>query len=348
VQRAVVAGVLSALIVGSAGVGIGVVVTRLDPPDSLVGPPEAGTIAVVPERFADARSVELRLEHVPGVPLIGRASGTVTGSRCVAGGRIRSGTSPWSVDGRPLLALSTPTPLYRDLASGDEGTDVASLQAELRRLGLDAPATATYDAATAGAVRDMWEGVAPHLTDQQLLDGGLPLSRVVWLPAPSVSPAECAAVLGGVVAAGSPVATTAATITEAVVDPLPDDLVPGARVLDVQGLAVHVPTSGSVSGRTSLRKLLSTELGIIAVKTLDQERPVPLSGTLSLTKPLRTATLPASALVSGSGSCVLDAAGAPHGVVVVSSTLGRSIVSFEDRGSPARVQISPPGSASCS
>ncbi|MDR0416449.1 MAG: hypothetical protein LBH76_03880, partial [Propionibacteriaceae bacterium] len=88
-------------------------------------------MAVTKQIYDDARTVTLTLTAGPEQRFQTPRSGRVTSSACAAGAEFISGGSALSVDGVPVLGLATAVPLWRDLALGDAGPDVAALGAEL-------------------------------------------------------------------------------------------------------------------------------------------------------------------------------------------------------------------------
>ena len=71
-----------------------------------------------------------------------------------ASGVFGMGDVVYAVDGVPVRVVAGTMPFYRDLASGDTGTDVAQLTAALHALGyLDAEGGSTFDWATGQAVK---------------------------------------------------------------------------------------------------------------------------------------------------------------------------------------------------
>ncbi|GAA4709145.1 putative peptidoglycan binding domain-containing protein [Promicromonospora umidemergens] len=73
------------------------------------------------------------------------------------GETVQSGSVLAEVSGRPVIGLATPFRLYRDLAPGDEGPDVAALQDALRALDLyQGRSDGAYGAGTAGAVKALY------------------------------------------------------------------------------------------------------------------------------------------------------------------------------------------------
>src|SRR5690606_16748578 len=87
------------------------------------------------EAFDDRRQVAFTAEQSTGVALTTRDEGLVTRTTCAPGAVVASGSSPLTLDDRPVVALATSEPLWRDLGPGAKGSDVKALQTELARLG---------------------------------------------------------------------------------------------------------------------------------------------------------------------------------------------------------------------
>lgn len=84
----------------------------------------------------------------------------VTGVATSAGGTLASGSVLASVSGRPVFALELPFDLYRDIAGGSSGDDVAELQRALMRLGLySGSIDGEYGARTASSVEALYKRV---------------------------------------------------------------------------------------------------------------------------------------------------------------------------------------------
>ncbi|WP_164984154.1 peptidoglycan-binding protein [Oerskovia turbata] len=76
-----------------------------------------------------------------------------------AGDVLRSGEALAEVSGRPVIALTLPFELYRDILPGSTGSDVRAVQDALRELGMYTGASdGTYGAATAAAVEALYAG----------------------------------------------------------------------------------------------------------------------------------------------------------------------------------------------
>ena len=81
------------------------------------------------------------------------------------GDPVAEGEPVLEVSGRPVIALQSPVPLYRDILPGSSGADVKALQESLRRLGLDPSTGSTFDGRTQGAVEDLYERLGYETAD---------------------------------------------------------------------------------------------------------------------------------------------------------------------------------------
>lgn len=84
------------------------------------------------------------LEAKKTYPVLVQGQGVVDRLDVSVGDTIKLGRRLFSVGGKAVYATSGGTPLYRQLASGDSGTDVRSLQWSLRRLGYDVTVDGDY------------------------------------------------------------------------------------------------------------------------------------------------------------------------------------------------------------
>jgi hypothetical protein len=92
---------------------------------------------------------------VPGVA----TNQVVTGVPIAAGGQVRSGSVVIEIDGRPVLAWSSPLAPYRDLHPGDRGPDVVALQGALATIGKPVPdgERGTFGAQTQSSVAAVYQ-----------------------------------------------------------------------------------------------------------------------------------------------------------------------------------------------
>ena len=346
-RTGLVVGVLGATTVAATAALVMVLITQPFTPEQMTPATASTTAPVTSEEYVDERSVSLEVvagdAAAVGLPVAGR----VTALPCTAGGTIESGTSPVSLDGVPLLALSMSTPPWRDLAIGDSGGDVTALQAELARLGFDVSADgARMGAATRTAVRALAERNGSSMPRS----GVVPLTAVVWLSAPSVEVASCDVALGETVAPGAVLARTAAPLQSAHIAVLPSGLVQGARILTVDGVDLPVDEQGAITDPAALTALAGTPSYANARATRDDgQTDGMISGRLHLAEPVTVAILPPGAIATEDGAtgCVATADGEALPVSIVGSQLGQTYVVFSDDATPDEIGLDAPDGASC-
>jgi hypothetical protein len=228
-----------------------------------------------------------------------------------------------------VVALATKIPLYRDLDVGDRGRDVAGLQQELRRLGHGASTGGRYDYWTKTAVQRLMRGAGVSLPD-----GALRLSQVLWLPADEVVPDKCSMVVGQQVSRGEEYATVPKRLASVRVSPMPADLAPGRRTIELMGRSGPLGKDGTVTDRDFLARLSRTR-EFQDLKSGDE----PPSARIALATALRTVKVPPSAVfaVDGARGC-LQSGRQVIPVRIVGSKLGTTLV-LPDRSVPSTVNL---------
>jgi hypothetical protein len=300
-------------------------------------------VTVVEQVYDDARTVTLALTAGPEEHFQAPRPGRLTSSACAVGAEFVSGGSAVGIDGVPLLNLATAVPLWRDLALGDVGPDVAALGAELVRLGrLAEPVPEQVDAALlaafAAAATDVGIGAGA------LTRGAVSVGLVGWLPAPTAVAAECLTAVGDQVVAGGALASFVRTVLAARIAAPPADLVPGDRLLAVDSASLPVGGDGRLTDPETLASLLVLP-SIEAALQPGGSGAVPAK--LALAEPVSTGVVPAAAIVvQGDGGACLLAADGPVAATVVGSQLGQVFVLFQD-DRPDRVESQPPRSLTC-
>ncbi|PFG41779.1 putative peptidoglycan binding protein [Isoptericola jiangsuensis] len=319
---------LAAALLVAGGALAGMLVAAGPVPASVAGSDGPTSAPVTLESHDDARTVKVEPVLSASSRLDLAASGTVTRTSCTPGGEIVSGTSPVTVDGRPVVALATAVPLWRELSWGDEGDDVEALQAELVRLGHDLDADGEFGRATYDAVNALLADVGVGRPD-----GRIAPADVLWIPARRVAVTSCETPLGG--SAGA-FATTSGVLTGL-------RLTGGTaedgreRVARVAGVEAPVGADGTVTDPDLLAALAdSPEMD--TWRRTDGESG--LTVELALADPLEVAVVPPGALFGlvGDHGCVRSD-GATHPVTVVASSLGQTSVTFDDADVPDRVDL---------
>lgn len=141
------AGVVTLGAAGAAAVGFG------SGGGTSTAPRSTKTVGITRANLLDYEEVDGELAYGQPVPLRYHGSGTVTWLPAI-GTRVERGHPLFKVDNEPVPLLLGEVPLYRPLAPGVEGPDVAQLEANLQALGYKGfTPDARFNAATASAVR---------------------------------------------------------------------------------------------------------------------------------------------------------------------------------------------------
>ncbi|ANC32535.1 peptidoglycan-binding domain-containing protein [Isoptericola dokdonensis] len=331
--------VAAALLAAVALVAAGAVAALLLLPGPAAGTPEVqvggSAVRVTTEPFDGARQVSVTATVVPSKTLTTTETGRVTASACSAGREVRSGDVLLTVDDRPLLALATDVPLWRDLGSGAQGEDVRAVQTELVRLGHDLVPDGDYGPATRAVVREIQEAVGVVRPD-----GYLAAAAVVWLPHPAVTVSECLLGVGDPTGDGQ-VATVAGGLTAlTVVEP------PGEGwVVRLDGTTGAVDADGIVRDAELLAVAAQSEPYLLSQEDGTNRFTV----ELALAQEVDVAVLPPSAVVAtGDGrGCVRSADGDSRTVEVVASSLGQTMVTFVGGPPPPSVLVRPDDRTTC-
>lgn len=314
------------LALASAGVAAGAVLLGGGTPSSAAEPTGARVAPVSVETYDGLRRTTVTPRLAEPTTLTLGAAGRVRASSCAPGATIASGTSPLLLDDRPVLALATATPLWRDLDVGSRGPDVAEVQAELARLGHAVAVDGVYGAGTRAAVRTLLAGLGA-----QRPSGALVMADVVWLPAPEVTVAACEVAVGDQFAGGA-VATVGGGLQA---------LELGGRD-PVDGLVARY---GEATAPVNPDRTVTDPAFLAAVAAspeLDWAREEG-AGTfeleLALAEPVEVAVVPPAALfgLAGADGCIA-ADGAVLPVRVVASAVGQSLVQV-DGPVPERVLL---------
>lgn len=276
----------------------------------------------------DERQVAATPVLDPGVVLTSDASGRVTRWECREGGVISSGTVPLVVDDRPVVALATEIPLWREPTLGVDGADVRALQDELERLGFAGSSTGTYDEATVSAVDALLSSVGAARWP-----GAAWTESLLWLPGPEVTLETCDVALGEHLAPGDRVATTVGSLTHLLLSP-PDarDLVAGERSVSYAGVTAEAdPPDASGTVVVDDAAVLEAVRGgpDLAAWQDGAELSVPLQYVLQT--PVETVAVPPAALfaLDGASGCVRSDGG-DRRVTVLASRLGQTMIVPDD------------------
>ena len=344
--------VLLAAVLLSVGLGGGFLLTRSRIPQSLRSSGDAGSMTVSPSSFDDARSVQLTVTLGSSSTVTSPVSGTVTSSSCTANGTVSSGSAPFGVDATPVLALHTSTPLYRELSSGMRGDDARALNDALRALGYAAPDSDWF----------VWDSIAAYnaLADsvgarRLTADAGWRInpSFFMWLPADTVTVAECKASVGQQVTAGMETFVTGAAPVKASLPAKAQDMLSGDRLVSINGQDIAVPEgTAELADQTAMAAVAGS--GEFRLAQLSAGQSTGAGGTLSVTytwrlaNPVEAVTVPPSAVYDAQGetACVV-ADDRPTPVRIIASQLGKTMVSPDGVDAFTSVEVAPTDASPC-
>lgn len=308
------------LVVGAAlGGSLVVLFVPAAAPASLASDRALETVAPSVTEFGDPHEVKVALTVDSTSGLRSPVSGVLTSLSCGPGQQLASGTAPFTVNGAPVVGLATAIPLWRDIAVGDEGVDVSSLEGELLRLGAAVEPDGEWRWADARAF-DALLGPAGVITSDE---GTARLGSTAWLPAALTPVGSCPVGVGSAVGAGGIVVQFAPRVTTAMFTP-PADGVEGARALALAGGAVPVGGDGAITDPAALAALTGSQE---FAEADPQQDPRSISVPWVLVEPVPVTVVPPSAVygLTGARGCV-SAEGAPVAVRVIASQLGRTLL----------------------
>lgn len=319
----------------SFGLAVGVFVVPGPIPSNLRQTPVSEEIPVVRESFDDSRTVKAQLDVTEGQSIAWTGGGIVTKLGVGSQSILSSGESPFSVDGKPIVALHTSVPLYRDLYAGMAGEDVGALRDELVRLGFGGDTVQRLHNTFDRSLRLSLIGLQKHIGAART--GALHLADCVWLPGQSITLASSSLVLGQ--SAPQELGRTAMMVSALKIN-VPDGLYPGARVVDINGVETKLPSDGVVTDRVFLDALAKTDAFVQWLAAGEEQRAGGLSSTIRLEHALDATKVPAGAVfgINGHRACVRNG---EHSVVVdlYGSDNGFAMVGPEGRLSSVQVPV---------
>ncbi len=169
--------------VSNAGVSPAQRVADADPPPAPVVDVEVEERRLVDVAVVRAQVTAPEVRSV-GAPALGDLSPVVIDVPVSVGDQVDAGSVLAVVADRPVIAVSMPVPLYRELTAGAEGPDVERWQHALNDMGYESPTDGRFDEATQAATRSFYEdsGFAPVTTSTGEGDQvWVPLGEVVGL-----------------------------------------------------------------------------------------------------------------------------------------------------------------------
>lgn len=318
-----------ALVFALFGAGLMSVLMSSGVPDVLQSGSRVTSLPVSERALDDSRSVALAVEM--GDPLILRSGGegTVTGVVVKPGGVVVSGDVVFEVEGRPVVALAMISPLWRELAKGDKGSDVEALQQALADVGYAVAVDGEVGDYTLRAVADL-QGITSVAGLREF--GSISPGMFLWLPTQSVTVAKVPLSVGQKVTAGDEAVELDGGIRSIAVAQMPSDLIDAEHVLvfDEQEIAVDKVGKLVDSSAENLALIRQTHVFKEWEKTTGENKGQ-LSVPLKLKNEIRALSVSPSVVygLEGNMGCVSDGQRS-YKVKVVGSELGQTYVQFED------------------
>lgn len=302
----------------AAGVVVGAMALGEDAPSSVVARGGAPVAPVSVETYDGTRRVTATPLLAEPTALSLGAFGRVRSSACAPGATITSGASPLVLDDRPMLALATAQPLWRDLDLGTRGQDVTDLQAELARLGHRVVVDGVFGPGTRAAVQVLLSEIGVVRPS-----GVLAASDVVWLPASEVTVSTCAVAVGDAFAGGK-VATVGGGLV-------------GVEIGGTDPVEGWVARFGDATAPVNPDRTVTDPAFLAAVAAspmLDwaqEEGPGTLDLELALAEPVQVAVVPPASVfgLTADRGCLVTDDGAVLPVRVVASALGQTLVEVD-------------------
>ncbi|BDR54097.1 hypothetical protein KIMH_02080 [Bombiscardovia apis] len=275
------------------------------------------------QHFYDERTIEVTPVTSPAESLTTRTNGTVTEALCSPGVIINSGKKVLSVDSRPVIALHTAMPIYRELKGGEKGADVLAFQQELGRLGYAAEGNGSYGPATIRGTKALMRAAGAVEPD-----GSIGPADTIWIPTNTVIPVQCSAGLNTTLAENSEVMKTGGRLTGLTYQ-VPADLREGKRTFGAFEQKTDLAVlNGQVSDQVFLTSIEDSE----AYRTWKADPAKKPKATLTLGEPIKTIKVPPSAIMNqeGSNACVSTDGVKATPVTIVGSSLGATLIQTQD------------------
>ncbi|WP_147303276.1 hypothetical protein [Microbacterium bovistercoris] len=323
----------------TATVLVGALMLSAQIPPSLAASKQPERVKITTQEYFDPQQVDVTVEAPPDLSARVARDGIVTAFGCSAGEVWKSGTSHISVDGSPLLAFHTSTPLWRDLEPGARGADVDAVKAELARLG--------QRVSSASALRRVDVSSMRALAQKAGADSSFDVispTDLVWIPAAEIAPKSCDVTVGQRVSVDTAVMSSASPATVSIT-PL-QKMLHGSRVLKADQVELPVTDKLTLADPKDASDLLSTASYRAAAQSASAPGiPVTLTAVLALAEPVTVSVLPPAAVRAESltAGCIASDQGVVP-VTIVASDLGRTLVVFDPstRTPASTASLTPP------
>lgn len=324
----------------SVGVLVGVFATQASAPSQLQSPQPIIWGLASESALRDEKDAVLALNITAQAILASPRDGTVSSVDCMAGKVLTSGETNFSVDGVQLLTLATEVPLWRSLQLGDEGADAASAKRALAAIGHPTSEDDEWDRGAANAYAAALKAIGAPVP----AGGALDISTVVWMPIDAPAVAECPGALGSGAQAGTPLAVTQATLSEAVLMSVDAGAVRGARRMSGVDAAISMSVGTPISDLESLQVIASSRQFVER-----EEGATTITIQTELSESVRALTMPPGAIhsVNGGDGCITLRSGRSLKVSITSSVLGASVVPWQDGVLGEELALTKPNQKPC-
>lgn len=315
----VVLATMSAVAVATAVI---VVLLPSGSPRSLATPEPIREVTAISRTDADEKQVQLTLETGASQPVTTSRQGIVTALNCTTGGTIRSGDTFAAVDGLPVIALATTTPLWRDIDAGEQGEDVEALQRELTRLGAGTRVDGIAGPSTMRAARTFLAARGLRLDEE----AAVPRDAFAWTPSVETPVRSCEAAIGTAVTAAGELALLPPELKSARIESIPAGAISGDRQITMGEVSTPVSRNGIIDDPVGLAAISSQPQFATAVTAAEGTPAVPASW--SLVEPQEVDVVPPTALwdVRDGSACLQPVGRSPVLVELIGSELGQSFV----------------------
>lgn len=310
------------------GAGVMSVLMSSEVPDALQSGSRSTFLPVSERTLDDSRNVALTVEL--GDPLLLRSGseGTVTGTAAESGGIVKSGDEVFEVEGHPVVALASLSPLWRNLVKGDKGSDVEGLQKALVELGYALAIDGEVGDYTLRAVADL-QGItsAAGIREFESISPGM----FLWLPAKSVTVGKVRLAVGQKIAAGDEVIELDRSIRSISVAQVPSDVIDAEHVLVFDDKEFTVDKSGKLVDPSSENLALIRQSHVFKEwEKSSTDGNSQLSVPLKLQTEIQAVSVSPSVVygIEGNTGCVSDGQRS-YKVKLVGSELGQTYVQFD-------------------
>ena len=244
---------------------------------------------VTTENCLDSHPVKVSFDLAADTPLSCSGSGIVTATAIQGNGEIISGSSPFSVNNVPVLAIYSSLSFYRDLGLLDQGDDVAALREELSRMGyaVQSSKPKIFDRFMRAALLDVQ-------TKKGLADEGLlKLENVVWLPAKKIQGGEWKLTLGS--QAEQELGLVKGHLSAVRVHKIPESLAPGNHVINLFGKRGAISQEGLCSDKAFLDTIAASP-EFASISGNHDALAAGVDGSIQLENPVRAFKIPVGAV----------------------------------------------------